>query len=300
MFFLGHHVLIICTWWLYLLGRKKDKMMGKTSTAWTQATTDPNKALIGLVSCIQNNKNAWIEIRKNGDQDYAIMKKNPLLNDPFNWTAYCCKSRNEKDMADKEYFNDTEKDLAYNWTWGYGNKEAVQAYEKDGTIKEGLLLYQSFDNIGHPVKIEDANAYRRDITGDNYEYGCFVHDWEPKKGIKRYIVDDSIDEVFVICFDDGPVDVKKAFLRAARFLAKYADKYSENPSVKEETDIWKVGVAYENYGYIKVTKDEAATEQEAIEVARKKLKTMTIYELDEITEPLEETKEIDIEGVLKV
>lgn len=272
--------------------------MGNISTNWMQATTDPNDALIGLVSCVESNKNAWIEIRKNGDQDHPILITNPLLDNPFNWEPSFSVLRTEDELEGTDYLNETEKDLAYNWIGAFGTKEAIEVYQKDGTIKEGLI---NGGSINHPVRINDANAYRRDITGDNYKYGYYVQHWKPKAGIKPYIVDDSIDEVFVICYDDEPVDKKKALLRAARFLVKYVEiKYPANPTVKEEAGIWKVGVAYENYGYIKVTKEEAATEQEAIEVAKKKLHKISIVELEKITEPLEETKEIDTEGVLEM
>lgn len=271
--------------------------MGNVSTRWMQATTDPSEALIGFVSCLESNKNAWIEIRKNGDQDYPIMKKNPLLDNPFNWTSAYGVPRNEEEMANGQYFNNTEKDMTYNWIAAFGTEKAIEEYQKNGTITEGLM---NGGGISHPVRIKDANAYRRDIIGDNYKYGYFVQYWKPKDGIKYYVVDDSIDDVFVICFDDGPVDKTKAIIRTARFLAAYADKYPANPKVEEDNGIWKVGVAYEHYGYIKVTKDEAATEQEAIEVARKKLDEITIVELENITEPLAETMEIDTEGVLEM
>ncbi len=68
------------------------------------------------------------------------------------------------------------------------------------------------------------------------------------------------------------------------------------PEVKE----WKVGVAYERYGYIKVSREEAKTEEEAVKVAEKKLEEMSVSELEEITEFLEGTEKIDPEGVLQV
>lgn len=61
---------------------------------------------------------------------------------------------------------------------------------------------------------------------------------------------------------------------------------------------WKVGVVYERYGYIAVGRDEAKTEEEAIEVAKKKLAHMSADELEGITSYLENTEAIDEEGVL--
>lgn len=62
---------------------------------------------------------------------------------------------------------------------------------------------------------------------------------------------------------------------------------------------WKVGVAYERYGYIRVGGNEAKTPEEAVEAAKRKLEVMDDSELDGITAILEETKEIDAEGVLE-
>ena len=87
--------------------------MKETYTNWTAATNNPNKAIIGLVSCLESGKNAWIEIRKNGEQDYPLKIKNPALENPFNWEIMYGVPRNEKEMMNHKYFNDTEKDLTY-------------------------------------------------------------------------------------------------------------------------------------------------------------------------------------------
>lgn len=63
---------------------------------------------------------------------------------------------------------------------------------------------------------------------------------------------------------------------------------------------WKIGVSYERYGYIEVSKNEAETEEEAITVAQEKLDKMSIAELNSITEYLEDSEEIDKEAVLAV
>lgn len=38
--------------------------MSKVHTTWTEATTNVNKAMIMLLSCLDSGKNAWIELRK--------------------------------------------------------------------------------------------------------------------------------------------------------------------------------------------------------------------------------------------
>lgn len=63
---------------------------------------------------------------------------------------------------------------------------------------------------------------------------------------------------------------------------------------------WKVGVAYERYGYITVSKEEAATEAQAVKVAEQKMRNMTPAELNAITEYLEDSEEIDEQAVMKI
>lgn len=61
---------------------------------------------------------------------------------------------------------------------------------------------------------------------------------------------------------------------------------------------WKVGFAYERYGYITVGPDEASTQEEAVEAARKKLEAMGTADMDALTEYMQDSEEIDEEGVL--
>lgn len=196
--------------------------MSKVYTTWSEATTNANKAMMQLVSCIESGKNAWIEIRKNGEQEYPIKKKNPELDNPFNWDMMYGAPRNESEMMNYKYFNDTQKDLTYNWTACFGEKNAIKEYQSNGKITKEL-----FNGMGicHPVRIKDANFYRKNIVGDNYEYGYWVTYWKPKKNIPYWIVDDSIGEVFTICFNEEAVNKKEAIKRAAQFIMEYANKF---------------------------------------------------------------------------
>lgn len=196
--------------------------MEKVKTNWTKATTNPSIAMMGLVSCIEAGYNAWIEVRKNGDQAHPIMKVNPQLDNPFNWQMSYETLRNENELKKYDFINETQKDLTYNWTYCYGTQMAVEAYKKDRTILEGLMLSSSPHNTACPIRIEDANTYRRIITGDRYEYGYFVTFWKPKKGIEAYIVDETVENVFVVCYTDEPVDRKTAVTKAGQFLLDYA------------------------------------------------------------------------------
>lgn len=196
--------------------------MNEIYTNWTEATNNPNKAIIGLVSCLESGKNAWIEIRKNGEQDYPLKIKNPALENPFNWEMMHGVPRNEKEMMNHKYFNDTEKDLTYNWTACYGEAKAIEEYQKNGTITKEM-----FNGMGicHPVRIKDANFYRKNILGDNYEYGYWVTYWRAKKDIPYYIVDESVGNVFTICYNDELCDRAEAMKRAAQFMMEYAETF---------------------------------------------------------------------------
>ena len=122
--------------------------MNKTDTTWTQATTNPSEIMLGLVSCLESGKNAWIEIRKNGDQAY------PVSETPFNWEMNYGGPRNEQQLKNYDFFNETEKDLTYNWISCFGTKEAVDLYQANGTVMEGLFLG---GNIACPVRLLTGN-----------------------------------------------------------------------------------------------------------------------------------------------
>ena len=201
--------------------KRKDKIkMSEVKTSWTKATTDPSTAMISLVSCIEAGKNAWIEIRKNGDQAFPIMIPNPLLNNPFNWTQSYGTTRNDAERASHDYLNETEKDLTHNWVACYGTKEAIELYQTEGLITEGLCD----GSICHPVRIKDANTYRSNITGDNYKYDYWTTYWKPKDGISYYVADESIGNVFTICYNDDPADKYTSLIKTAQFLTDYANR----------------------------------------------------------------------------
>lgn len=193
----------------------------KINTGWMRATTDPNEAMMGLVACIQSGKNAWIEVRANGDQQFPIMKKNPLLDDPFNWKSSYGMPRNNEFIENHKFFNDTQRDLTMNWTSETGTKEAIDLYQNEGWISQGLLLATGECSV-HPVRIHDANIYRRDFTGDNYTYGFWMSMWEPKEGIAYYVIDDDVKEVFTVCYNEDTPNLKESMIHAGEFLINYA------------------------------------------------------------------------------
>ncbi len=190
-------------------------------TNWTEATNNPSKAMLGLISCLESGYNAWIELRKNGEQDYPIKIKNPMLDNPFNWTMSYGVPRNEKDMMNYNYFNDTEKDLTYNWVACFGKEESIIQYQEHGLITKDLCL-----GMGrcHPVRIKDANKYRIEIIGDNYQYNYWVTYWKPSESIQYWAVDETQGDVFTICYNNEEYDKSAAMKKAADFLYQYSNK----------------------------------------------------------------------------
>ncbi len=97
--------------------------------------------------------------------------ENPLkdiskdLNDPFNWKCISQFHRTPEEMEDelKRAKNDTERDLLQNWTWIFGEPEAIELYKTTGKFTAGLLK-----GIGtcSQVRIKDMVQYLRE-TGDN-------------------------------------------------------------------------------------------------------------------------------------
>ena len=192
-------------------------------TNWTKATTDVNEAMIALISCVESGRNAWIEVQKNGEQGFPIQVPNPLLDDPFNWTPAYGVQRNEKEINERHYLNQTEEDLTRNWTCAFGTAEAVKAYQKNRTISKDLFVGCG---VACPVRIEDANRYRHEIVGDDYKYDFWTYFWQPNGNISYWVPAD-IDEVFVVCYDYEPVKKSDIMRRAAEFMTHYADELDE-------------------------------------------------------------------------
>ena len=203
-------------------------------TSWCEATTNANSALISLITCLDAGHNAWIEVQKNGEQTFPIKMKNPALDDVRNWQLNFGSFTKK---ASNEYFNKTEKDLAENWVWVHGEPKAVIAYQKDGTILPGFMNFPQV-GTGYAVKRDDANAYRKSVLNDGFDYWQtpWQDNWKPKDGVPYYVTDDRISEVFVICYNDEPYDKADSILAASEFLRKYGEMLMEQEQELEDYD----------------------------------------------------------------
>ena len=183
-------------------------------TSWTEATESPYQATIGLISCLKSGRNAWIELQRNGNQDFPIKTPNPELANPFNWTMLYGIPRDNESLANHHYLNDTEKDLTYNWQACFADKEAADEYIATGKPTKGLLKGMG---VCIPVKTTDAESLRE----DGYKYGAWVTFWQPKDNIPYWIPAD-IERVYVVCFNNEPVNERESLRKAGEFLLNLA------------------------------------------------------------------------------
>lgn len=197
------------------------------STNWGQAQTNIEAAILGLLSCLESGKNAWIEAQTNGDQTFPIMIPNPVLDDPFNWTMMYGVPRNKKMMEEHRYINETERDLTYNWVAAFSDRVAADLYRTTGEVIKGLFASAG---VCTPVRVADANKYRAEVVGDNYQYGSWVTFWTPKEGIP-YRVPAPIGKVFVVCYNDDPApDKATVYAKLAEVLLQMASANKEQGS----------------------------------------------------------------------
>lgn len=203
------------------------RLTGAKLLNWTKATTNVWEAIASLFACINSGHSAWLEIRENTDTDipYPITCKNPLLDDPFNWTSLYGTLRNNSEVLKKHFFNETEKNLTIHWISAFGTEAAIAKYKESGEITKDLMRGTG---VEFPIRIEDANRYREMFVGDGYQYGNWMYTWKPKDGISRYILDPNVEKVFVVCYDGSYpecVDKKEAIMRVAKFLNEYAEDF---------------------------------------------------------------------------
>lgn len=192
------------------------------NTNWTQAVTSIEEAFFGLLQCKKYHKNVWIEVQKNGDQEYPILISNPILDDPFNWTMAYGVPRNEEEMERHHYLNDTEKDLTFNWYCAFGKKAAVTLYKNSRKVTSGLFPTPS-GGIVCPVRITDIDAWRKRHGAEPFNYTWMTY-WKPIEGFSHYVPAD-IDRVLVVCYDDKPYDELRHFEKLFRILVKGAEKW---------------------------------------------------------------------------
>lgn len=67
--------------------------------------------------------------------------------------------------------------------------------------------------------------------------------------------------------------------------------------MSKELKDWKIGIAYERYGYINV---KGKTREEAIENANKTLEKMSLEEMEKVTDYLPDSEEVDVEIVEEI
>lgn len=187
---------------------------------YSQPTTSLETAIIKFMNAMEGNLNVELKVCDNAKVQFPITVKNPELNNPFNWTMEYGSLRNHKEEF-ANYFNETQKDLTLNWVAAYGEKQAIEAYQKDGTISKGLMKGTGYC---HPIRIEDANWYREHIIKDNHKYGTFVTHWAPKDNIPYYVPDPSVKKCYAVCYREEEMQDKTDILKTfGQFIIDHAD-----------------------------------------------------------------------------
>ena len=197
-----------------------------TSSSWTGATQNIQDAISGVFSALGSDRNAWAEIQRNGEQDNPIKRKNPALDDPFNWSLQCTYGPGKDEPPRTAFFNATEKDLYANWTGRYfKDQEACDHYVKTGEILPGSLKN---GGVSCPVRVVDWLKTRPELDPDNWPCMDWRTIWGPRKypapEIPYWIVDERIDSVFVVMTDNTPAVRAHVLRRLAAFIDQHAEE----------------------------------------------------------------------------
>jgi hypothetical protein len=208
-------MLLRCCPWAALLDYSKVqitiggvRMFGKR-TNWTKATTDLYEAMVGVFAAQRAGHNAWLEHQKNGEQEFPVKIKNPILDDPFNWTMlYGVPLSGEIDDVDREFFNETEEDLFRNWIACFGEPKAIEHYWKTGKVIEGLIR-----SAGTCFPLRRKDHPRPEASKH------WVYMWKPKNDVPYWVVDPDVEYVFQVVYDgDYPPNQRTLVNRLVVFL----------------------------------------------------------------------------------
>ena len=180
----------------------------KKNTNWMNATTKIEEALIGVLSANKSGLNAWIEIQKNGEQEFPIKTKNPKLNKHENWTMMYGTPDNIQDLIMAEYFNETEKDLTLNYELDFNYFRCTNCNK----------LFKRADKFECPnCKSKDVNQDAQPIKVGSKNIYFFTH-WKPKKDIPYWITDKNIKKVFVVCTNKKTLNKKQVLKNLKLFI----------------------------------------------------------------------------------
>ncbi len=211
--------------------------MAKVNTSWSQASENIYQALAALFHAVDSGKNAWLELRKNGDQDYPVMIPNPDLDLIENWQELYVTTRTEeaeKDLLSK-VLNDTERDLIQNYTTLQVTEDEAKQYRELGVLTAKMLKANSDSTVRITVPIEKANEARRTHFNDHFDYSFFVSAWEAMPGIPYQIPDPNLPFVFTVCTDDNEPNLLWTLEQTERLLHDYRKMLNKNSITESGT-----------------------------------------------------------------
>lgn len=192
------------------------------SLSWTQASTDIEPILLGVLSCRKSGHYAYAVCVKNETHPYPVQIKNPALDDVNNWTMsfgiptppdFSYKDDSvfvKKDT--KRFFNATEKELYYDYEYFFG------VY--DCSCGHTVYKKNCFQDVTCPKCGKDVNRTCRPVKIKDAKNRTWVTEWTPVKGVSCWIPDPDVDMVFAVAFtEDKPAQTKRqALLEIADFI----------------------------------------------------------------------------------
>lgn len=140
--------------------------MQQQFTQWNTASRSLSETIIcALEGIAKYNYQMVIKYLPNSEHTNPLKIINKDLNDPFAWECTAQFHRNPEEMKEAltSAKNDTERDLLQNWTWIFGEPEAIKIYQETGKCTAGL-----FTGMGtcSQVRKKDMIAYLRE-NGEN-------------------------------------------------------------------------------------------------------------------------------------
>lgn len=135
-------------------------------TQWNAASKSLSESIIcALEGIAKYNYQMIVKYLPNNEHTSPLTQYSKNLDDPFNWkcTSQFHREPEEMKQALERAVNDTERDLLQNWTWIFGEPEAIEIYKNTGKCTAGL-----FKGMGtcSQVRIKDMVKYLRD-NGEN-------------------------------------------------------------------------------------------------------------------------------------
>lgn len=181
---------------------------------WTQATTELEQAILGVLSCRKAGYRAWIEIANNADVPYPIQIKNPALNNPENWTMLYGIPKPPPSEEQKSFFNNTERDLYYNYDYSFRRYRCEKGHI--------FFVKQLFSGGKCPKCNTETNQFCGPVKLKDPSNRTWITCWTAKKDVPCWIPDPKVSGVYVVAHsnNEAALNERQSLLQIAEFIQK--------------------------------------------------------------------------------